>query len=94
MPKNWRKPRLPAQLAKLLREKRRANPHAFFLIKTDATCTDRRIGALMAKYLFRELNDIDRRAFERHIRSCIPCAAAIHHMFELQRALKSERSEP
>jgi hypothetical protein len=88
------KPRFPERLAKLLREKRLANPHTRWWIQTDAKCTNQRIGSLLAHYLFNELNDRDRRRFERHVRSCIPCAAAIHDVFELQRALKAEDSKP
>jgi hypothetical protein len=94
MPKNRRKPRLPERLAKLLREKRLANPNARWWIRTDAKCTNRGIGSLLARYLFNELNDRDRRTFERHVRSCIFCGAIIHDSFELRRGLKTQSIKP
>lgn len=94
MPDNRRKPRLPERLAKLLREKRSANPGARWWIETDAKCTNQRVGSLLARYLFNELNDRDRRTFERHVRSCILCGAIIHDALELRRGIKSQNSKP
>ena len=88
MTENQRKPRLPERLAKLLREKRLANPNARWWVQTDAKCTNQRIGSLLAPYLFNELNDRDQGRFERHVRSCTLCGAIIHDAFELRRGIK------
>lgn len=95
MPKTkWGKPRLPIQLEEILREKRLENPGGRWWIRSSAKCTNRRMRSLLVRYLFRELNEQDRRAFERHVRSCIECGAIIHDAFELQRDLKPRGSKP
>lgn len=94
MPDNRRKPRLPERLARLLREKRSVNPNARWWFRTDAKCTNQRIGSLLARYLFNELNDRGRRTFERHVRSCILCGGMIHNAFELRRGIKTQGSKP
>lgn len=93
MRKRWRKPRLHETLAGMLRGKRAADPKACWLIQqTDAKCVNRKVGSLFAKYLFQKLNERNRRMFERHIRSCLACAAAVHDAFELRRGF--QRSKP
>jgi len=89
MPKTQlRKPRLPDLLEGMLRDRRLSQPKARWWIRTDAKCSNGRIGALLARYLFQELNERDRRRFEEHVRSCIACGAAVHDSFELERDLK------
>lgn len=83
--KHWRKPRLPPQLAEILRAKASVDPKARWLIRTDAKCTNQKLGSLFARFLFQELNSQDRRAFERHVGSCIHCAAMVHVAFELRK---------
>lgn len=90
----WGKPRLPDQLETMLAERRSAQPETRWWIRTDAKCTDGRIGSLLARYLFRELNERDRLKFEQHVGSCIACGAAIHDAFELRRDFKSRCSKP
>jgi hypothetical protein len=92
--KEWRKPRLPDRLATLLRAKRLIDPKARWWIKTDAKCTDRKVGALLAGYLFNKLNVQERRVFEQHVQDCILCGAMIHDAFELRRGLNAHRSKP
>jgi hypothetical protein len=90
--KEWRKPRLPDRLARLLRAKRSRDPQALWWIETDAECTDRQTGALLAAYLFNELSDQERRVFERHVQNCIFCGAVIHDASELRRGRKTHHA--
>jgi hypothetical protein len=90
----WRKPRLPDRLERMLRDRRLSQPKARWWIRTNAKCSNRRIGALLARYLFRELSEHDRRRFEEHVRSCIACGTAVHDSFELERDLKARRRKP
>jgi len=85
---------LSPRLIKLLRNRRLANPNARWWIKTKAKCSNATIGSFLARYLFNELNDHDRRVFERHVRTCISCGAIIHDAFELRRAINAEDSKP
>jgi hypothetical protein len=94
MPEDRRNPRLPERLAKLLQDRKLANPNARWWIQTDAKCTNRRVGSLLAPYLFNELNDRDRRRFESHAWSCILCGATIHDTFELRREIQTQGSKP
>ncbi len=86
--RHWRKPRLPPKLAEILRAKISVAPKARWLFRTDAKCTNRKLGSLFARFLFQELNPQERRTFEGHVATCIHCAAMVHNAFELRREYK------
>jgi hypothetical protein len=48
----------------------------FFIVRTDARCIDRKLGALLAGYLLNELPPRKKTVFERHRRDCVACDTA------------------
>lgn len=44
-----------------------------FWVKTDARCTNRKIGKLLGGYLFHALAPAEQAAFEKHLEECIAC---------------------
>ena len=87
-------PELPEILKAGLEARKAVDPEAEYTVTTRATCTNRRLGSLFARYSFDELDEPGRLRFEQHVRTCISCAADVHNDFVLRRLYQRERSRP
>jgi len=51
----------------------------FFIVRTDARCTNQKLGSLLADYLLNNLTATKRSAFDRHRRGCVACNTAVYN---------------
>jgi len=56
------------------------------IVKTDAECTDPRIGKLLVDYVDQKLAPADESKFEQHVRDCLACGAMLINAMELRHA--------
>jgi len=67
-------------------QKRQAAEEKFYCMKTDASCTDKRMGSLLARYLVGELAPLKEAAFEAHRQDCVACGTAVLNWQNLKAA--------
>ncbi len=70
--------------------KRQAAQEVFYCVKTDAKCTDTKSGRMLAGYLFGDLSQEQCDKFERHLRDCLACSAAVVTARNVRAALQAE----
>jgi Putative zinc-finger len=56
------------------------------IVKTDAQCTDLRIGKLLVDYVDKTLTPTEETKFEQHVRDCLACGAMLINAMELRHA--------
>ena len=78
----------------MMTRKRLAAEEKFYVMKTDATCTDKTKGTLLARYLFHDLPPAKEAAFEAHRHECVACGTAVLNWQNLKAAAIYFRSNP
>lgn len=61
------------------------------IVKTDAQCTDLRIGKLLVDYVDKTLTPTEETKFEEHARDCLACGAMFMNAMELRHAASQSR---
>jgi len=74
--------------------KRLAAEEKFYCMKTDASCTDKTKGHLLARYLLHELPPSKEATFEAHRHECMACGTAVLNWRNLKAAASYFRSNP
>lgn len=59
-----------------------------FIARTDAKCTDPRLGELLGAYLGDALSAEEKQRFKKHIQDCLSCDVSVCNWFQLRRALQ------
>lgn len=72
-----------------MERKRQAAPEVFYCFKTDARCSNKRIGDLLPRYLLEELSPAKVISFEKHLRDCTACGAEVLTAWNLRAAAKA-----
>ena len=81
-------------LARELEKRRtRAKPgKRSYWIRTDATCTDKKIGRLYTMYARDRLKPATKARFEDHMFSCMYCAVAVLDFWSLEKMVRLEKN--
>jgi len=73
-----------------MERKRQAAAEVFYCFKTDAPCTNKKAGNLLVPYLFGELSPATVATFEKHMRGCTVCGAAVMNAWNIRAAVKAK----
>jgi anti-sigma factor RsiW len=71
-----------------MERKRQSAAEVFYCFKTDARCSNKRIGDLLPRYLLEELSPDKVVSFEKHLRDCTACGAEVLTAWNLRAAVK------
>ena len=74
-----------------MERKRQAAAEVFYCFKTDARCSNKRIGDLLPRYLLEELSPAKVISFEKHLRIVRACGAEVLTPRNLRRPRRKVR---
>jgi anti-sigma factor RsiW len=74
-----------------MESQRRITDESVICVRTEVRCTDRKIGALVGRYLRNELSAERKLVFERHMSECFACDSTVFNWENLKFAAASLR---